>query len=115
AVAELHTHDDAVREVVCAPSSLIDLLDDAPVSEPVDENSIDIRQTLSDNSIKDMLDYDPVNEPVDENSLKDLNDPANTVVCHLCGKRVPSKTAHLHQERWIGDACCWDERLRSSE
>ncbi|MBV6343421.1 hypothetical protein, partial [Candidatus Magnetobacterium casense] len=35
AVAELHTHDDAVREVVCAPSSLIDLLDDAPVSEPV--------------------------------------------------------------------------------
>jgi formylmethanofuran dehydrogenase subunit E len=37
------------------------------------------------------------------------------VVCSLCGEEVPEATAHIHQGKWIGDECCWDERLRSSE
>jgi len=37
------------------------------------------------------------------------------VACHLCWHEVPVKTAHLHNGKWIGDACCWDERLRASE
>lgn len=39
----------------------------------------------------------------------------DTVECSLCGRQVPSGTAHLHQDEYIGEECCWDERLRSSE
>lgn len=37
------------------------------------------------------------------------------VPCCHCGLEVSAETAHLHQGQWIGDECCWDERLRSSE
>lgn len=37
------------------------------------------------------------------------------VRCKLCKNLVPRETAHRHQGGWIGDDCCWDERLRSSE
>lgn len=37
-----------------------------------------------------------------------------TVICKFCLQDAPSKTAHLHQEQYVGE-CCWDERLRSSE
>jgi len=39
----------------------------------------------------------------------------HTVICKLCKKTVPAATAHLHQGEYIGDECCWDERLRSTE
>ena len=39
----------------------------------------------------------------------------DTVVCRLCFKLCRAGTAHLHQGVWIGEECCWDERLRSSE
>ena len=38
-----------------------------------------------------------------------------TVPCSICGNHCLKKTAHLHQGKWIGDECCWDERLRASE
>jgi hypothetical protein len=38
-----------------------------------------------------------------------------TVTCKFCHKEVDAKTAHLHQNEWVGDECCWDERLRSTE
>lgn len=38
-----------------------------------------------------------------------------TVECSSCHKPVPRRTAHLHQEKYIGDECCWDERLRTTE
>ena len=34
------------------------------------------------------------------------------VQCKFCNKEVPSKTAHLIDDGWVGE-CCWDERLRS--
>ena len=37
------------------------------------------------------------------------------VLCSLCSETCDPKTAHIHQGKYIGDACCWDERLRSSE
>lgn len=40
--------------------------------------------------------------------------PRRVRCCH-CGKLTDAKTAHRHQGKWIGDSCCWDERLRSSE
>lgn len=38
-----------------------------------------------------------------------------TVVCKFCRILVPRATAHRHQGKWVGDKCCWDERLRISE
>lgn len=38
-----------------------------------------------------------------------------TVRCRVCESNVPEVTAHLHQGQWIGDVCCWDEKLRGSE
>ena len=37
------------------------------------------------------------------------------VQCSVCKQWVDPKKAHRHQGGWIGDECCWDERLRSSE
>jgi hypothetical protein len=37
-----------------------------------------------------------------------------TVPCKFCGREVPEKTAHLHEGAWVGDECCWDERLRTT-
>lgn len=37
------------------------------------------------------------------------------VICSVCLSPCKASTAHLHQGRWIGDECCWDERLRASE
>jgi hypothetical protein len=41
--------------------------------------------------------------------------PEPQVTCSLCGKNCNADGAHLHGGEWIGDECCWDERLRSSE
>lgn len=35
--------------------------------------------------------------------------------CTMCGEKCDKKTAHMHQGKMIGDECCWDEQLRSSE
>lgn len=39
----------------------------------------------------------------------------NTKICSICGNLCAGITAHLHQGRYIGDECCWDERLKASE
>lgn len=39
----------------------------------------------------------------------------HSVMCCLCGELCDSRTAHLHRGRWIGNECCWDERLRATE
>ena len=41
--------------------------------------------------------------------------PETRVKCSLCGEPCNIGTAHIHQDDWIGDECCWDERLRASE
>jgi hypothetical protein len=55
---------------------------------------------------------------LDETKLRELlieNDVIETVTCKFCVKECIAATAHLHQGQWVGDECCWDERLRSSE
>jgi hypothetical protein len=37
------------------------------------------------------------------------------VACYLCREPALAANAHPHQRQWIGDECCWNERLRSSE
>jgi len=38
-----------------------------------------------------------------------------TVLCGFCQRQCSARTAHLYQGGWVGDECCWDERLRSSD
>ena len=37
------------------------------------------------------------------------------VICSACQQNCLARTAHHHQRQWIGDGCCWNEQLRSSE
>lgn len=48
-------------------------------------------------------------------ALVEAPKPPRRVRCALCGELVNKLTAHRHQGKWIGDECCWDERLRSTE
>lgn len=41
--------------------------------------------------------------------------PARTVTCKFCNQPCDATAAHLHDGSWVGDECCWDERLRSTE
>lgn len=38
-----------------------------------------------------------------------------TVMCKFCFGQCKAETAHFHQGQWVGDECCWDERLRTTE
>jgi len=38
-----------------------------------------------------------------------------TIICSTCHRPTAANAAHLHQGEWIGDNCCWDDRLKSSE
>lgn len=49
-----------------------------------------------------------------DRELKSL-EQIDMVRCQLCGKSAPADTAHRHGNGWVGDECCWDERLRSSQ
>lgn len=40
---------------------------------------------------------------------------AMTVECKVCHSTVSSSTAHAYEDGFIGDECCWDERLRTTE
>jgi hypothetical protein len=40
---------------------------------------------------------------------------AETVTCKLCKEQVDADTAHRHQGEYVGDECCWDDRLRGTE
>lgn len=39
------------------------------------------------------------------------------VTCVFCRQPAPRITAHWHSEAdgWVGDECCWDERLRATQ
>lgn len=37
------------------------------------------------------------------------------VLCSICHEYCDANQAHVHNGEWIGDECCWDERLRASE
>jgi hypothetical protein len=43
-----------------------------------------------------------------------LHEERELLRCSVCHGWTPARTAHLHQDDWIGEEC-WDERLRSSE
>ena len=46
--------------------------------------------------------------------MPDDHEEFNTVDCKFCGLPVPAKTAHISDGEYVGDDCCWDERLRTT-
>jgi len=36
-------------------------------------------------------------------------------ICSICHAPCNPVTAHLHQGEYIGDECCWDDRMKASE
>lgn len=54
----------------------------------------------------------PADEPVCDVCGDEASTVVNPVRCKLCGEQVDGDTAHLHGEGYVGDECCWDERLR---
>ena len=42
-------------------------------------------------------------------------DKQEKVVCSICHQPCSSLTVHLHDGSFIGDECCWDDRLKGSE
>lgn len=47
--------------------------------------------------------------------IRAFNNKTGLIRCNMCDKFCDAKTAHLHQGKYIGNDCCWDERLRLSE
>jgi DNA-directed RNA polymerase subunit RPC12/RpoP len=84
-----------------------------------------------DDELHDTLDEEPFEEakclacdraipladlfPPPSDSAPTRQKKARRVRCTFCGDLVDVRTAHRHQGTWVGDDCCWDERLRSSE
>uniref|UniRef100_A0A6M3IMI3 Uncharacterized protein n=1 Tax=viral metagenome TaxID=1070528 RepID=A0A6M3IMI3_9ZZZZ len=60
--------------------------------------------------------WDWVEHQIESNETeKSAKSKKLTVDCCLCGNPCDAVMAHYHQKKYIGDECCWDERLRSSE
>ena len=45
---------------------------------------------------------------------EEINSDQVVGVCKFRGKPV-GNDYHLHQTGFVGDKCCWDERLRTTE
>jgi hypothetical protein len=51
----------------------------------------------------------------EEMEQMDISNRDYPVTCKLCGKQTSGLTAHRHDGGYVGDDCCWDERLRTTE
>jgi mono/diheme cytochrome c family protein len=40
---------------------------------------------------------------------------AYEVQCSICHQPCLGESAHLHQDKWICQERCWDDRLKASE
>jgi hypothetical protein len=74
-----------------------------------DASKLSLALVYIDNQQSDDAWEDFLVQAADEECVED------TVTCKFCGEDVPADTAHLHDGSWVGDECCWDERLKSTE
>jgi hypothetical protein len=66
------------------------------------------------NDCENLIGEDALPELVFEQTAPDTLG-ADLVGCAVCHAVVPGLTAHRHDGGYIGDECCWDERLRATE
>ena len=52
---------------------------------------------------------------VTETGATRLDPHIDEVRCSICKRWCSALKVHRHQDDFIGDECCWDERLRASE
>lgn len=62
-------------------------------------------------SVEDFI----VSEEAEEEEEEEYDYWAKRLTCSVCGELCLQDTAHLHDGVWIGDECCWDDRLHGSE
>ena len=61
-------------------------------------------------------DVDPSYVDVIEWHGDSFNEGNNIMIqCSICHNECDVVQAHIHQGKYIGDECCWDERLRTTE
>jgi hypothetical protein len=84
------------------------------------QQNIDFPRVLSANNDEEALnrlkdEFGKDLKQVEEVSTGDRIVYQNQMKCDMCGQSILTNTAHLHQGKYIGDECCWDERLRTTE
>ncbi|WP_030570048.1 hypothetical protein [Streptomyces aureocirculatus] len=47
-------------------------------------------------------------------ALEDYGEEVELETCKFCRGKILLATAHLHDNGYVGDTCCWDERLRAT-
>jgi len=93
---------------------------------PPDEVEEPSYQTIYNDAVAACLSAEPGTEyDLVEYVLEQYRDAADAMLaklravefipCSICHRQTNAKMAHRHQGEWIGDDCCWDERLRGSE
>jgi hypothetical protein len=50
-----------------------------------------------------------------ERQLVQQRHPGLFCICSICHQPCLLRTVHLHRDEYIGDVCCWDDRLKASE
>ena len=74
------------------------------------DNAADLLYDSDDEIAPDRAIYDPKMK-----YLKKFKAKYARVTCCACLNPCLARKAHRHQGNWIGDECCWDEKLRTSE
>jgi hypothetical protein len=83
----------------------------------VSERRGDRQAVLEETSNEDLEEFDEAFYERDDELARLLEASAEriSVRCALCGRPCLARRVHQHQGTWIGDECCWDERLRVTE
>ena len=70
--------------------------------------------TRNEKNKEEILDW--IDNLIEEhNYITITQQPEEAVTCKLCHEEAVAKWAHAHDGSYVGDECCWDERLRSTE
>ncbi|MCP9209557.1 hypothetical protein [Streptomyces cucumeris] len=75
--------------------------------------SFDVYDAKTDECFTEESSFDEY--PTDEQIRSVLHPCDLRVECKFCRNSVPAQTAHRHDGNWVGDECCWDDRLRMTE
>jgi hypothetical protein len=93
-------------------------VDLATDSHPEDIDDKLVRDMVIDNVADFLQNADPreaAESMVDSYEFDNVEVITPETTCSICGKPCDGNKAHLHQGAYIGDECCWDDRLKSSE
>lgn len=79
------------------------------------ETCIKVEVIAANNSEYEDMNGKPIDCPNEKAYMPFIVDQPEMVECKFCHLGCGKLTAHRHGDGWVGNECCWDERLRSSE